>query len=258
MDQTTPYCLVLLYLHHFFVLISMFILQESPAQANGYLMLHCRDFPEDSSPPQCETLTVYNLRVFESFAASSLILDCWILNSYPVLINPASFKRPAFKSNFQFNTFWSYLPPSHSYCQSFAGLALSWNCQSVWSKGCVSNVWGARFWHFGKIVLKRKLIVLFGKSTKKKIRPIWFMCCAQSLSHVQLCNPLNGRPPGSPVHGGLQARILEWVAISFSRGSSQPRDQAHISCVSRTAGGFFSCWAIRDVDRCKNPKQIRI
>ena len=39
-------------------------------------------------------------------------------------------------------------------------------------------------------------------------------------------------PPGSSVHGILQARILEWVAISSSRGSSQPRDQTHVSCVS--------------------------
>ena len=38
-------------------------------------------------------------------------------------------------------------------------------------------------------------------------------------------------PPGSPVHGILQARILEWVAISFSRVSSQPRDQTRVSCI---------------------------
>ena len=38
--------------------------------------------------------------------------------------------------------------------------------------------------------------------------------------------------PGSSVHGIFQARILEWVAISFSRGSSRPRDQIHITCIS--------------------------
>jgi len=47
-------------------------------------------------------------------------------------------------------------------------------------------------------------------------------------------------PPGSSVHGILQARILEWVAISFSRGSSQPRDQTHISMSPALAGGFFT------------------
>ena len=39
-----------------------------------------------------------------------------------------------------------------------------------------------------------------------------------------LCDPMYYSPPGSSVHGNLQARILEWVAIFFSRGSSQPRD----------------------------------
>ena len=45
--------------------------------------------------------------------------------------------------------------------------------------------------------------------------------CAQLLSHVKLCNPINCSPPGSSVHEIFQARILEWVAISSSRGSSQ-------------------------------------
>ena len=44
-------------------------------------------------------------------------------------------------------------------------------------------------------------------------------------------------PPGSSVHGILQARILEWVAISFSRGSSQPRDRSRVSCI---ADGVFA------------------
>ena len=47
------------------------------------------------------------------------------------------------------------------------------------------------------------------------------------------CHPMDCGPPGSSVHGILQARILEWVPISFSRGSSQPRDQTRVSCVSR-------------------------
>jgi len=47
-----------------------------------------------------------------------------------------------------------------------------------------------------------------------------------------LCDPIDGSPPGSPVPGILQARTLEWVAISFSRGSSQPRDQTRVSWVS--------------------------
>ena len=49
--------------------------------------------------------------------------------------------------------------------------------------------------------------------------------------------------PDSSVHGILQARILEWVAISFSRGSSQPWDWTQVSCI---AGGCFIIWAIRE------------
>ena len=44
-------------------------------------------------------------------------------------------------------------------------------------------------------------------------------------SCLTLCDPMNYSPPGSSVHGILQARILEWVAMLSSRGSSQPRDQ---------------------------------
>ena len=43
------------------------------------------------------------------------------------------------------------------------------------------------------------------------------------------CNPMDCSPPGSSVHEILQARILEWVAVSFSRGSSRPRDQTQVS-----------------------------
>ena len=52
-----------------------------------------------------------------------------------------------------------------------------------------------------------------------------------------LSDPMDCGPPGSSVHGILQARILAWVAISFSRRSFQPRDQTWVSCI---AGGFFT------------------
>ena len=66
----------------------------------------------------------------------------------------------------------------------------------------------------------------------------------KSLSCVQLfATPMDCSPPGSSVHGIFQARILEWVAISFSRGSSQPRDQTR---VSRIVGRRFTIWATRE------------
>ena len=57
-----------------------------------------------------------------------------------------------------------------------------------------------------------------------------------------LCDPMDCSPPGSSVHGIPQSRLLEWVAISFSKGSSQPRDQTWVSCI---AGIFFTIWATR-------------
>ena len=60
----------------------------------------------------------------------------------------------------------------------------------------------------------------------------------QLLSHVQFfCHPMDCSLSGSSVHGVLQARTLGLVAISFSRGSSQTRDQSRISCI---AGGLFT------------------
>ena len=58
-----------------------------------------------------------------------------------------------------------------------------------------------------------------------------------SQSCPTLCDPMDCSPPGSSVHGSLQARIPEWVAMPSSRGSSPPRDQTHGSC---TAGRFFT------------------
>ena len=64
------------------------------------------------------------------------------------------------------------------------------------------------------------------------------MECTQSC--LTLCNPLDYRLPGYSDHGIFQTRTLKWVAISYSRGSSQPRDRNHIPCISCIAGGFFT------------------
>ena len=63
---------------------------------------------------------------------------------------------------------------------------------------------------------------------------------------LNLCNPVNYNPPGSSVHGISQARILEWYAISFCRGSSQPRDWTYISCIGRK---ILYCWATGEAPR---------
>ena len=66
-----------------------------------------------------------------------------------------------------------------------------------------------------------------------------------------LCNPMDCSPPGSSVHGILQARILEWVAIPFSRRSSWPRDRPRVSYI---AGRFFTVCAMLEIRVKANSK----
>ena len=64
-----------------------------------------------------------------------------------------------------------------------------------------------------------------------------------------LCKLLDCSPPGSSVHGMVQARILEQIAISFSGASSPCSDWTCASCISYFAGRFFTCWAIREAPK---------
>ena len=62
-------------------------------------------------------------------------------------------------------------------------------------------------------------------------------------SCLTLCDPMDCSPTDSSIHGIFQARILEWVAISFSRRSSWPRDRIQVSCI---AGRHFPIWTTRE------------
>ena len=64
--------------------------------------------------------------------------------------------------------------------------------------------------------------------------------CMGAQSCFILCGPVDCSPPGSSVHGILQARVLEWVSISSFRGSSWPRDWTHVSCIG---GRILHHWA---------------
>ena len=61
---------------------------------------------------------------------------------------------------------------------------------------------------------------------------------------LTLCDPMDCSLPSSSIHGIFQARILEWIAISFSRGSSQSRDRTRVSCI---AGRLLTLWATREM-----------
>ena len=70
--------------------------------------------------------------------------------------------------------------------------------------------------------------------------------CLVAQSCLTLCDSVDCSPPGISFHGILQARMLDWVAIPFSRGSSQPRDGTWVSCI---AGRLFSVWVTREAQR---------
>ena len=80
------------------------------------------------------------------------------------------------------------------------------------------------------------------------------LCCAKSLqSCPTLCNPMECSLPGSAVHRIIQARILEWVVVPISRGSSQPRYQTQVACIE---GGFLTIWATWEVPSNQYPGLI--
>ena len=71
-------------------------------------------------------------------------------------------------------------------------------------------------------------------------------CTEVAQSCLTLCDPMDCSPPGSSVHGIFQAWILEWVAVSFSRGSSWPRDRTWVFCI---VGRCFTVWATREATK---------
>ena len=82
------------------------------------------------------------------------------------------------------------------------------------------------------------------------------VCVLVAQSFPTLCNSMDCSPPGSSVLGILQARIREWVAIPFSRGSSWPRYWTWVSCI---AGRFFTIWASRFlwISTMKKPRKLK-
>ena len=112
---------------------------------------------------------------------------------------------------------------SPDWCQSFL-FAFFFNWSIVDLRYCVSFRWTAKWFSY-----------------------IYVCVCKSTQLCPTLFDPMDYRSPGTSVHGLLQARIQEWVAIPFSMGSSQPRDRPQVSCI---AGRFFTVWATREAHMC--------
>ena len=98
-------------------------------------------------------------------------------------------------------------------------------------------------------------MLFFSDFTCNFQKPLWNKECYHNfcvlVPHLcpTLCDPMDCSPPGSSVHELPQARILEWVAMIFSRGSSRAMYWTRVSCI---AGRFFIFWASREMYRCVN------
>jgi len=115
--------------------------------------------------------------------------------------------------------------------------------------------------HFKYVSFSRSVITSFSLmflllklNVQWNLKPV-ISCILKGLNKIEsesevaqscptLCNPMDWSLPGLSVHGIFQARVLEWVAISFSRGSSWPRDH---TLISPTAGRRFALWATREI-----------
>ena len=108
---------------------------------------------------------------------------------------------------------------------------------------------GSKSWLQHRVKLKVDSSV--HSSPNPRIHKPWYQVLIRNFLYwcLTLCNSMACNSAGFSVCGIFQARILEWVAISYSRGSSGPRDSNHVSGVSCIAGGFFTfrtrcfyCW----------------
>ena len=109
---------------------------------------------------------------------------------------------------------------------------LSFMCSELFVFASVAFACGVRCKNSWQRLMPRSFVRSFIHS---------FMSVAQLC--LTLCDPIDCSPPGSSVHVILQARILEWVAMPFFRGSSWPRNWTRVSC---TACRFFTFWATRE------------
>ena len=138
-------------------------------------------------------------------------------------------------------TGWPLMP-------AFTALFSGGKGKRKWILGRILTIWNTEapkllYWYRNKT----HYLGLFSLWVTEKGKS-WWLVGKKSESEVTqscptLCDPMDRSLPGSAVHGIFQARVLEWVAISFSRGSSQPRDW---TWVSHTAGRHFTTWATRE------------
>ena len=133
--------------------------------------------------------------------------------------------------------------PYVCFCANTMLLWLLWLCSIVWSLGglclLLCSFFSGMLWQFWIFLWFHINFMITCSSSVKNVMGNLIVCgCVHAQLCLTLCDPMD-----YTIHGILQARLLEWVAFPFSRGSSQPRDQTQVSHI---AGGFFTSWAARE------------
>ena len=133
----------------------------------------------------------------------------------------------------------TYAKDERGRCGDFSGNPVVKTSPSNEGDAGLISDWGAKIlhalWPKSQSIQQKQYCNKFNKDLKNSPWVLVWVLDAQLCP--TLCNPMDWSPPGSSVHGILQGRILEWVAISFSRGSPQPKDRTQVFC---TAGRFFT------------------
>ena len=123
-------------------------------------------------------------------------------------------------------------------------MVLSKYSYSTWMESQnISSLWLFRHSRWIMAQKKENLVIILSLNMSITLCLKALSTGSEWVKSLSLWDPVDCSPPGSSVHWILQARILEWVAISFSRGSSRPRDWTQ---VSRIAGRRFNLWATRE------------
>ena len=117
---------------------------------------------------------------------------------------------------------------SHNSPGCYASKKLEDHCIPVQDHTC-GGIQHGKNWEDRKTI---STVLLLGcREMKLQWCNVYTLCCLVSQLCLTLCHPMDCRPSGSSLHRIPQARLLEWVVISFSRRSSQPRDWTHVSCI---------------------------
>ena len=135
----------------------------------------------------------------------------------------SGYQSPAFSGTF--------ILPSGTWNRSLSKLIVRVVCTSHWPKSAAVEYSPlTRYYRSCLLLFRLNKGILLERFVAKSASG-GSCCYLVTKPCLTLCDPMDCSPPGSSVHRVFQTRILEWVAISFSRGSSWSRDQTHISCI---------------------------